>query len=232
MNSKKNRVFLLEDDPNFGAVMKSYLEMNSYLVYWVKDGNAALKEFKERNYDLCILDVMLPNVDGFTIASSIRKIDSKTPIIFLTAKSMKADIVKGFKLGADDYITKPFDSDLLLLKIKAILRRENNMNSESVDSEINIGNYIFDYSQRTINYKNNLYKLSPKESELLHLLCIHKNRVLDRNEALQRIWKENSYFTTRSMDVFITKLRKYLKEDQNIEICNIHGSGFILKIQN
>ncbi|MBT6685179.1 MAG: response regulator, partial [Bacteroidetes bacterium] len=131
MNSKKNRVFLLEDDPNFGAVMKSYLEMNSYLVYWVKDGNAALKEFKERNYDLCILDVMLPNVDGFTIASSIRKIDSKTPIIFLTAKSMKADIVKGFKLGADDYITKPFDSDLLLLKIKAILRRENNMNSES-----------------------------------------------------------------------------------------------------
>jgi len=230
MNRKK-RVFLVEDDQNFGAVMKSYLEINSYFVNWIQDGNNALNEYKKDDYDLCILDVMLPNIDGFSIASSIRKLDSKTPIVFLTAKSMKSDIIKGFNLGADDYITKPFDSDVLLLKIKAILRRENRI-AENIDKIINIGNYTFDYKQRTIKLKNNSFKLSPKESELLFLLCENKNKVLNRDEALIKIWKDNNYFTTRSMDVFITKLRKYLKEDSNIEISNIHGSGFILKIHN
>ena len=230
MNRKK-RVFLVEDDQNFGAVMKSYLEINSYFVNWIQDGNNALNEYKKDDYDLCILDVMLPNIDGFSIASSIRKLDSKTPIVFLTAKSMKSDIIKGFNLGADDYITKPFDSDVLLLKIKAILRRENRI-AENIDKIINIGNYTFDYKQRIIKLKNNSFKLSPKESELLFLLCENKNKVLNRDEALIKIWKDNNYFTTRSMDVFITKLRKYLKEDSNIEISNIHGSGFILKIHN
>jgi two-component system, OmpR family, response regulator len=224
------KIFLVEDDNNFGSVLKAYLEVNDFYVVWVNDGKNAIKEFRAEQFDICILDVMLPNIDGFTLAKEIKLINATIPLIFLTAKSLKADMVQGFKLGADDYITKPFDSEVLLYKIKAILNR-NHLSNQKSDSvkEFKIGCYLFNYELRTICYQDTIHKLSPKEAELLKMLCEKKNSVLSREEALLAIWGDDTYFTTRSMDVFITKLRKYLKEDPNLEIENIHGSGFRLK---
>lgn len=227
------KIFLVEDDLNFGAVMKSYLEMNSFEVNWINSGRNAVNEFlKTNNYDLCILDVMLPYVDGFTIASEIKKKSPTVPIIFLTAKTLKEDVIKGFSLGADDYITKPFDSEVLIYKIKAILNRKNtqqhNIENEQV---VEFGNFSFDYKKRLLLFdKKQETKLSPKEADLLMYLISNKNKVLDRNLALNKIWGEQGYFTARSMDVYITKLRKYLKPDTSVSIVNIHGSGYILKI--
>lgn len=220
---------MVEDDKNFGAVMRSYLSIHDYEVEWVDDGAKAVNAFKSEHFDLCILDVMLPHVDGFTIAAEIRKNNDRVPIIFLTAKTLKKDILEGFRLGADDYITKPFDSEVLLMKIKAILKRNTNQLKESETTRFDIGKYTFDASQRTICLNDQKQKLSPKESELLRLLCIHMNEVLPREEALTNIWGEESYFTTRSMDVFMSKLRKYLKDDPSVEISTVHGSGYILK---
>ncbi len=227
----QTHLFLVEDDLSFGSVLKSYLELNDYQVTWIDDGKNAVSSFRNNKFSLCILDVMLPHVDGFTIASEIRKMDKQVPLIFLTAKALKEDILKGYNLGADDYITKPFDTEVLLCKIKAIVKRQD---SEGINetTEFIIGNYTFNYNIRNISINNQHQKLSPKEADLLKLLCLHKNKLLPRETALTTIWGEDGYFTARSMDVYITKLRKYLAKDSNIEIKNLHGSGFLLEIKN
>jgi len=227
--NRKLKIFMVEDDKNFGAVMKSYLSIYDYEVEWVDDGALAMDVFNAQNFDLCILDVMLPHVDGFTIAAGIRKKNEYIPIIFLTAKTLKKDIMEGFRIGADDYITKPFDSEVLLMKIKAILKRNTGLRFSPEREEFSIGKYTFNTVLRTITFEQLEQKLSPKESELLRMLCTHMNKVLPREEALNSIWGEESYFTTRSMDVFMSKLRKYLKDDPSVEIATVHGSGYILK---
>jgi two-component system, OmpR family, response regulator len=224
-----NHIFLVEDDLSFGAVLKSYLELNEYEVTWVDDGKLAIEKFRNGEYQICILDVMLPNVDGFTIGTEIRKIDKEIPMVFLTAKTLKEDILKGYNVGADDYITKPFDTEVLLCKIQAIIKRQFTQ-PEIAEVNFTIGSYQFDSKLRTIIREGVKQKLSPKESDLLKLLCQNKNELLARETALRKIWGEDGYFTARSMDVFITKLRKYLKDDPNIEIKNIHGSGFLLDV--
>jgi len=230
MSKKTQKIFLVEDDPNFGSVMRSYLQMNGYAVNWIDDGRYAMKEFTYSPHDICILDVMLPHVDGFTLAREIRKIDKKVPIVFLTAKTLKADIMEGFKIGADDYITKPFDSEVLLMKIKAILKRQQTkINDLPEETYYNIGKYHYDCKTRVLCIGTIKKNLSPKEGELLKLLCQHKNTILDHTQALLKIWREETYFTKRSMDVYITKLRKYLANDKSVEISNVHGSGYILK---
>jgi len=226
--NKNHHIFLVEDDLSFGAVLKSYLEINDYLVTWVDDGKYALDKFRSGKYHICILDVMLPNVDGFTIGSQIRSIDKDIPMVFLTAKALKEDILKGYNLGADDYITKPFDTEVLLCKISAIIKRQTT-NIVSEETIFTVGSYRFDSKLRQIQLEDAIQKLSPKESDLLKLLCQNKNELLPRETALRKIWGDDGYFTARSMDVFVTKLRKYLSDDPNIEIKNIHGSGFFLE---
>ncbi len=223
-------IFLVEDDLSFGSVMKSYLELNDYQVTWVDDGKYALGRFRNGKYHICLLDVMLPNVDGFTIGREIRSIDKDIPMVFLTAKALKEDILKGYNLGADDYITKPFDSEVLLCKISAIIKRQS-ANPVSDETTFAIGSYRFDSKLRTIQRKNQLQKLSPKEADLLKLLCQNQNQLVPREMALRKIWGDDGYFTARSMDVFVTKLRKFLSDDPAIEIRNIHGSGFLLEIK-
>lgn len=224
------KIFMVEDDRNFGTVMKAYLEINKFEVTWVKDGMLAFKKFKEGSYDICILDVMLPNIDGFTIAREIKESNPDIPIIFLTAKVMKEDVLEGFSAGADDYITKPFDSEILICKINAILNRNKRQNKDEIQSEYKIGNALFNHEFRTITIDEEEQKLSPKEADLLMLLCQTQNKVLPRDKALKEVWGETGYFTTRSMDVYITKLRKYLRDVEGVEIVNIHGSGYQLRI--
>jgi DNA-binding response OmpR family regulator len=223
-------IFLVEDDLSFGSVMKSYLELNDYSVTWVDDGKYAIDKFRSGKYHICILDVMLPNVDGFTIGREIRSIDKHIPMVFLTAKALKEDILKGYNLGADDYITKPFDSEVLLCKISAIIKRQT---TGPVRDEVvfTIGSYRFDSKLRQIQRDNTVQKLSPKESDLLKLLCQNQNELVPREMALRKIWGDDGYFTARSMDVFVTKLRKFLSDDINIEIRNVHGSGFLLEVK-
>lgn len=228
--SDKKRVFMVEDDQNFGTVMKSYLEINGFDVTWVKDGINALKTFVTGHFDICILDVMLPNVDGFTIGRKIKAREEEIPLIFLTAKTLKEDILQGFGIGADDYVTKPFDSEILIAKINAILNRSSNKDDENTPSLFQLGRIEFNFELRTLTSPDNMNQLSPKEAELLKMLCLDINKVMPREKALKSIWGENSYFTTRSMDVYITKLRKYLREEPKIEIVNIHGSGYLLKL--
>jgi DNA-binding response OmpR family regulator len=226
----KNRLLLVEDDLNFGAVLKSYLELNDLNVDWIDDGKLAFPKFEKGNYDLVLLDVMLPNVDGFSIARKIKDSGSEVPFIFITAKTLREDIVDGYKTGADDYITKPFDSEILLFKIKAILTRSQG-GSVPMQSDIyQIGHFEFDHRARTLINKNNKSKktLSPKESELLRMLLEHKEEVLPKSLALNKIWGDANYFTTRSMDVYIAKLRKYLADDATIKLITIHGAGYRL----
>jgi two-component system, OmpR family, response regulator len=229
--TKSVSLFLVEDDLSFGAVLKSYLEINDYSVAWVDDGKYAVERFINGTFQLCILDVMLPHVDGFTIAAQIRKINESVPFIFLTARTLREDVLKGYQSGADDYITKPFDTEVLLCKIKAILRRGNGF-SNMEKTMFDIGNFYFDFNLRQISGRGIIQKLTPKEAGLLKLLCEHKNSLLPRDVALMKIWSDDSYFTTRSMDVFITRLRKYFEDDPGIEIKNIHGSGFILSVRD
>lgn len=226
----KQHIFLVEDDLSFGAVLKSYLELNDFSVTWVDDGKYAMDKFRNGEYQICILDVMLPNVDGFTLGTEIRKINKEIPMVFLTAKALKEDILKGYNVGADDYITKPFDTEVLLCKIQAIIKRQSTQPVKN-ETEFEIGTYVFDSKLRTISREDSVQKMSPKESDLLKLLCQNKNELLPRETALRKIWGDDGYFTARSMDVFITKLRKYLADDHNIEIKNIHGSGFLLEIK-
>ncbi len=228
MNS---RILLVEDDQSFGVVLKDYLMMNDYDVTLAVDGELGLKAFMEDEYDLCIFDVMMPKKDGFSLAEDVKKINKNMPIIFLTARNMKEDILKGYQLGADDYITKPFDTELLLYKIKAILQRSVVLEEEEQE-HFEISNIIFDSVLRQLKVNDKEYKLSPKENELLKMLCLHRTDFMPRDLALRKIWKKENYFTARSMDVYIAKLRKILKDDDGLEIINVHGEGFRLLIKN
>ncbi|HYV95274.1 MAG TPA: response regulator transcription factor [Chitinophagales bacterium] len=228
---RKTRILLTEDDPNFGAVLRDYLELNNFDVTLCNNGIVGLNTSQKKDFDLCILDVMMPEMDGFTLASEIRKRTPLVPFIFLTAKTLKADVVKGYKMGADDYITKPFDSDLLLYKIRAIVKRNDEIQPlEELPTEFDIGHYHFNYKLRILKLGDMEQKLSPKEAELLRLMCAHMNDVLPRSVALRAIWGEDNFFTARSMDVFIVKLRKFLKDDPKVEIVNIHSNGYRLVV--
>ena len=227
------KILLAEDDQNFGDVLKSYLSLNGYNVDLANDGLKAYDYFKNNNYDLCILDVMMPKLDGFELAQKIKTKNQKMSIIFLTAKTLKEDIIEGFKVGADDYITKPFNSEELLYRVKAVLKRSDKSKTDLDIKEFTFGNFHFEFPIRILTFtdksgKVTKQKLSPKEAQLLRLFCLHKNEILPRDIALKEIWKKNDYFTARSMDVFVTKLRNYLSVDENLEIINIHGNGFRL----
>jgi two-component system OmpR family response regulator len=222
------RILLVEDDPNFGSVLSDYLRLNDYVVVHAGDGNVGLAKFRSESFDLCIFDVMMPVKDGFSLAREIQELnENKTPFIFLTAKNMKEDMVRGFKLGADDYLTKPFDSEVLLLKIQAILSRRNSAPVER-QTEYDLGGFTFNAELRHLVRGGESARLSPKEARLLEMLAQRKNEVLSRSEALKTIWHDDNYFTSRSMDVYIAKLRKYLKSDPKLEIINVHGEGFRL----
>lgn len=235
--ANNNNILLVEDDQNFGDVLRSYLEMHDYEVTLATDGDQGLERYNQGAFDLCIFDVMMPKKDGFTLAQEIRDQDDDMPIIFLTAKTMKDDVLKGFRIGADDYITKPFNSEELLYRIQAILKRSQvKADPREEIKEFDIGKYHFNYPLRILTYDpdgpdEEKSKLSPKEAQLLRMFAIYKNDILSRSEALTKIWGEDNYFTARSMDVFVTKLRKYLKKDENIEIVNIHGNGFQLLVK-
>ena len=226
--AKKYKILLCEDDTNLGMVLKNYLELTDYDVTLERDGRLGLAAFQREKFDICLLDVMMPNMDGFTLAEAIRDVDPDMPLFFLSAKTMKEDIIQGYKLGADDYITKPFDSEVLLLKIKAILKRSEEENKINDNIEFDLGSYHFNPRLRELKIGATVHVLSPKENELLKMLAEHKNDLLQRDKALKKIWGSDTYFNGRSMDVYIAKLRKYLKEDSQIEIVNIHGNGFRL----
>ena len=231
MNDKK-RILLVEDDPNFGIILRDFLKMNDYDVVLAKNGMEGFEKFKKYDFHLCILDVMMPYKDGFTLAGEIKEVNQDIPLIFLTAKSMKEDVLKGYKIGADDYLKKPFDSDVLLFKIKAILKR-NKLSTilDPEEHEFNFSSFEFNSKLRHLKYKDNKHvKLSPKENMLLKMLLLYKNDLMPRELALTRIWRDDNYFTSRSMDVYIAKLRKQLELDPNVKINNIHGEGFRLVI--
>ena len=228
------RILLVEDDHNFGSILKEYLIINGYNVTLAKNGIEGFERFKKEDFDLCLLDVMMPYKDGFTLAKEIREKNENIPLIFLTAKTLKEDVLKGFKIGADDYLTKPFDSEVLLAKIKSILnRRVMKVVPESTEVSFQIGDFQFNSKLRLLGYKaEEAIKLSPKENQLLRLLALNMNDLLPRETALNKIWRDDNYFTSRSMDVYIAKLRKYLKADKKVEILNIHGEGFRLVISS
>jgi DNA-binding response OmpR family regulator len=226
---EKLRILLCEDDENLGMLLREYLQAKGYSAELCPDGEAGYKAFLKSKFDLCVLDVMMPKKDGFTLAQEIRSANAEIPIIFLTAKTLKEDILEGFKIGADDYITKPFSMEELTFRIEAILRRvRGKRNKES--SSYKLGRFIFDTQKQTLTIDSQVTKLTTKESELLSLLCAHSNEILQRDFALKTIWIDDNYFNARSMDVYITKLRKHLKADESIEIINIHGKGYKLII--
>jgi two-component system OmpR family response regulator len=223
----KLRVLLCEDDENLGMLLREYLQAKNYSTELCSDGEAGYKAFLKAKFDICVLDVMMPKKDGFTLAADIRQANADIPIIFLTAKNLKEDILEGFKIGADDYITKPFSIEELTFRIEAILRRvRGKKNKES--NMYHIGRFTFDTQKQLLTIGDKQTKLTTKESELLSLLCAHANEILQRDFALKTIWIDDNYFNARSMDVYITKLRKHLKEDDSIEIINIHGKGYKL----
>ncbi len=224
----KKKILLVEDDHNFGLILRDYLTLHSYEITLAKNGIEGLEKFKKHKYDLCILDVMMPFKDGFSLATDIRSINEEIPVIFLTAKSLKEDVIKGFKIGADDYLIKPFDSEILLFKIKSIFKRKMNVNKESADKiDYVFSSYRYNSKFRELQYKSDSpITLSPKEGKLLTLLLDNINDLTTREEALIKIWNDDNYFTSRSMDVYVTKIRKYLSKDSKIKIENIHGKGF------
>ena len=231
MVSTPAKILLLEDDPNLGALLQEHLRMREFEVILCTSGVEGLKVFNSCKFDLCLVDIMMPGMDGFTFTREIRKSDKSTPIIFLTAKSLQEDKIEGFKIGCDDYITKPFNTEELFLRIHAVLKRSKGGNSFlSSQSCFKIGSYNFDYTKQVLENPKTKIKLTPRESELLRLLCIHKGQTLEREKALREIWGNTSYFSGRSMDVFISRLRKHLKDDDRIEIMGIHGKGFRLLI--
>ena len=225
------KILLVEDDPCFGSVLKSYLQLSDYEVTLCVNGNEGLEAFRKERFDICLLDVMMPEMDGFTLGKKIREIDSSVPFVYITAKSLKEDMKQGYEIGADDYIIKPFDSELLILKIKAILSRCEHDSGEDRLKVIQIGRYDFNTELRTVTWDGDqVIKLTPKEAHLLELLYKYLDGLLTREKALNEIWGANDYFTARSMDVYITKLRKFFKDDESVRIENIHGSGFRLVI--
>lgn len=227
---KAIKVLLAEDDLNLGTLLQEYLIAKKYVAELYADGELALEAYQKGDYDLCIFDVMMPKMDGFTLAKEIRKVNQHIPIIFLTAKSLKDDLIEGFQSGADDYLTKPFSMDELMLRIQAIMRRVGEKHTASKQTDFVLGNYTFDAQKQILAIGGVEKKLTTKESELLRLLCINQNNLLDRNDALNEVWADDNYFNARSMDVYITKLRKHLKADERIQIINIHGKGFKLLI--
>lgn len=233
INSEQKKILIVEDDFNFGNILKDYLVLNDYVVVLAKNGIEGMEKFQKESFDLCILDVMMPFKDGFTLGKEIREKNENIPLFFLTAKTLKEDVLRGFKIGADDYLTKPFDSEVLLAKIKAILNRKNFVNiPESNVYEFELGKFNFNSKLRFLSLgKDSPIKLSPKENQLLRLLVLHVNDLLPREMALNKIWRDDNYFTSRSMDVYIAKLRKYLKPDPGVEILNIHGEGFRLVVK-
>jgi len=231
MEELKTKILLVEDDPNFGTVLKDYLTMSGYDVKLATDGEKGEELFYKEDFNLCVLDVMMPKKDGFSLAAQIKRVNPDMPIVFLTAKTLQEDVLEGFRAGADDYITKPFNSEELLYRIAAILKRGGKVRNNHQQKEFNIGKYHFNYKTRMLKNDSGETKLSPKESELLRLFCLKANDIVYREEALKQIWGRDDYFTARSMDVFVTKLRKYLKEDPTLEIVNIHGNGFRLNTE-
>jgi DNA-binding response OmpR family regulator len=221
-------ILLAEDDENLGTLLENYLTVKGYGVTLFGDGGKALQGFRAEKFDLCIIDVMMPVMDGFELARSIRERNPSVPVIFLTARNQKEDVIEGFITGADDYITKPFSMEELLYRIEAVLRRTSAGKEEQQQEIYDIGGYKFDTIRQLLTYRDHTIKLTTKESELLLLLCRHKNNVLERNYALRAIWIDDNYFNARSMDVYITKLRKYLRKDPSIEIINVHGKGYKL----
>jgi DNA-binding response OmpR family regulator len=231
MADAKN-ILLVEDDPNFGIVLRDYLNFNGFQITLAKNGMEGFDKYKKGDYDLCILDVMMPYKDGYTLAKEIREDNTSVPIIFLTAKSMKEDVLQGYKVGADDFLNKPFDSEVLLAKIKTLLKRKSSQTTVSQkQTDFQIGDFHLNAKLRFLTYKKeDPIKLSPKENDLLKLLALHLNDLMPRELALTQIWRDDNYFTSRSMDVYIAKLRKYLKQDPKVEILNIHGEGFRLVV--
>jgi len=228
----KANILLVEDDENLGFVTQDNLKIAGYNVTWTKDGNSGFEAFCQEKFDLCILDVMLPQKDGFQLGAEIKDLKKNIPLIFLTAKSLDPDKVQGFKIGADDYITKPFNMELLALRVQALLKRYFSSEANAIEEKelFQIGNYSFNYKNQELRIAEENKHLTKKEAEILRLLCLNENKLLTRDLALKVVWGENDYFKGRSMDVFITKLRKYLKNDDRIEIINIHGTGFKLKV--
>jgi DNA-binding response OmpR family regulator len=229
MDKMQTRLLLAEDDRNLGNILKNYLEAKGYATTLCINGQEAVETFARKEFDFCILDIMMPVKDGFAVATEIRAINKKVPILFLTAKTLQEDKLKGFEIGADDYITKPFSMEELILRLQAILRRTDDPAKAAASENVyTIGIYTFDYNRQTLISRNKEQKLTSKEAGLLRLLCTHANEVLDRSTALNEIWNDDSYFNARSMDVYIVKLRKYLKDDPRVELLNVHGVGFKL----
>ncbi len=225
---QKTKLLLAEDDENLGLLLKEYLVAKGFDADLYPDGEAAYKGFMKEHYDICILDVMMPKKDGFTLAKDIKIVNAEIPVLFLTAKNMKEDVLEGFKLGADDYITKPFSMEELIMRIEAILRRTSQEGQASSQQVFTLGKFSFDTRKQTLSEGEESVKLTTKESDLLKLLCQNANKVLERNYALKSIWIDDNYFNARSMDVYITKLRKHLKEEPSVEIINVHGKGYKL----
>ncbi|MBK8585480.1 MAG: response regulator transcription factor [Bacteroidetes bacterium] len=230
MSKEKLKILLVEDDPNLGVLLVDYLESEGFEVKLCTDGELGLQAFQKYSFDLCLLDVMLPKLDGFSLAKGIRSKDKKVPIIFITAKSLKEDKLKGYDLGADDYITKPFDEEELLWKIKAVIRRIPGNNSENKQEIASIGKYTFDFNNQLLIYNDQSKRITERECDILNYLSNHRNVIIKREDLLKQIWGENDYFFGRSMDVFITKIRKYLKEDPELSIENVFGVGFIFNV--
>ena len=221
------KVLVAEDDPNLATILKAYLTQKGYQVLLATDGQVALDYFKQDEVDACILDIMMPTKDGFAVAKEIRRFDKKVPIIFLSAKTLEADKLKGFEIGCDDYITKPFSMEELIARLNATLRRTFDENKPE-NNIFSIGNYTFDYNRQLLTINGEDQKLTAKECELLKMYCVNFNQLVERVTTLQKIWKDDSYFAARSMDVYITKLRKYLSKDPDIQLVNMHGIGFKL----
>jgi len=229
MEKDKVKLLVVEDDPNLGTILSEFLEAKGYETTLRTDGEKGFEAFSADNFDCCILDVMMPVKDGFTLAREIRRLNKSIPVVFLTAKSMKQDTLEGFRSGGDDYVTKPFSMEELLLRLRAILRRTRPDGGDAAADEVfAVGGYAFDYLQQTLIKDGEKQKLTSKESQLLRLLCLNINNVLERSIALRNIWDDDSYFNSRSMDVYIAKLRKYLRDDPAVEIINVHGKGFKL----
>ena len=233
MSEHKPSILLVEDDQNLGFVIQDALKRRGYLVHLARDGKEGLKQFNEHPYDLCVLDVMLPQKDGFTLAEDIRLVNSHVPIVFLTAKSQTEDRIAGFKSGGDDYLTKPFSHEELLLRIEAILRRTQRLAGDDKRDrqQFELGDFTFDHRNLMLSHPNGERKLTRKEGEVLRLLCMHQDQVLPRELVLNMVWGDDTYFLGRSLDVFISRLRKYLKPDPRIAIVNVHGVGFKLVVE-
>ena len=230
---KKLKILLAEDDKNLGNILSKFLKAKGYPTKLCANGQEAFDAFLEGDFDICLVDVMMPVKDGYTLAKEIRQADKDIPIIFLTAKSMEADKLQAFDVGADDYLTKPFSMEELLVRIKAIMRRlKPESVKESPDSECKFGRFTLDYNSQILYFEGGEQKLTTKENQLLKILCQNQNEIVDRSVALKKIWHDDSYFNARSMDVYVTKLRKYLKHDPNVELINVHGAGFKLVVKN